>query len=111
MNTTKKLMTLLLAMLALTACQDEPDKSSVEKITINGVSFNGITSCIGVAMCLIPSTGGKLPLGFAGNPKVPPRELVQLINEFQAIVPGDVLYGALEIITKFSVPSERNFSG
>ncbi|MBR4829877.1 MAG: formylglycine-generating enzyme family protein [Muribaculaceae bacterium] len=37
---TKKLMTALLTLLALTACQDEPNKSSVEKITVNGVSFN-----------------------------------------------------------------------
>ena len=42
MNTTKELMTLLLVLLALTACQDEPKsgKSSVETITVNGVSFN-----------------------------------------------------------------------
>ena len=38
----KKLSVLLLALLALTACQDEPksDEGAVETITVNGVSFN-----------------------------------------------------------------------
>ena len=38
----KILYTTFVCLLALTACQDEPgsDKSSVEKITVNGVSFN-----------------------------------------------------------------------
>ena len=38
----KKLMTLLMALLALTACQDEPkpDKGAIETFTVNGVSFN-----------------------------------------------------------------------
>lgn len=42
MSVSKKLMTVLLALLALTACQDEPksDEGAVEKITVNGVSFN-----------------------------------------------------------------------
>ena len=42
MNMTKKLMTVLLTLLALTACQDEPkpDKGTIETITVNGVSFN-----------------------------------------------------------------------
>ena len=38
MKTTKKLMTLLLALLALAACQDEPN-SAIETIKVNGVSF------------------------------------------------------------------------
>ena len=42
MNMTKKLMTALLMLLALTACQDEPkpDKGAIETFTVNGVSFN-----------------------------------------------------------------------
>ena len=38
----KILYTTFVCLLALTACQDEPgsSKSSVEKITVNGVSFN-----------------------------------------------------------------------
>ena len=38
MKTTKKLMTLLLALLALATCQDEPN-SAIETIKVNGVSF------------------------------------------------------------------------
>ena len=38
MKTTKKLITLLLALLALAACQDEPN-SDIETIKVNGVSF------------------------------------------------------------------------
>ena len=36
----KILYTTLVCLLALMACQDEPNKPSVEKITVNGVSFN-----------------------------------------------------------------------
>ena len=38
----KILYTTLVCLLALTACQDEPksDEGAVEKITVNGVSFN-----------------------------------------------------------------------